>query len=435
MGRTQKSITVTFHRDVLLGYSQKSFIKDIDGLEEEKWIDGLTSLVYLTCRFINRNVNMNVTTRYAFEFTASGITRPEAPFITVSENVDTSGEHKNSISVLYIFGLFTFAMEFFNSSYDSSLEWTEIGRKYKYLPAYPSMKPIDVVDMIMLVLSCFIWCITKMRDWYKPIDEFGYCENAPGAERGCLHFHSFVFSDASLTATIQQFYGLLFLMLAMRCICMCDSVPRLNVIGRTLALSVGPISMFLVVFFMMMLGFTVLFFMFYTSQVPEFQTLSLSFFTIFRGMLGDIPLDSMWFVHPMITQVVFMAFSLIMVFTVFTILIAIISSSYDVVLADVEGQTLDEDDRGAVAFLLRCVLSKLGLYTTTVLTHENRVSMRESIQRERESMSESDVALYETDENGDIKAIPHADRSNVVNIELVSVETQNPVRTAVLSRV
>ena len=70
----------------------------------------------------------------------------------------------------------------------------------------------------------------------------------------------------------------------------------------------------------------------------------------------------------------------VQVFTVFTILIAIISASYDEVVSDKEGQTLDEDDQGAIAFLLRTVLTLTGHYTKTEIEHEDRVRYKAEIQ-------------------------------------------------------
>merc|ERR1711939_1271184 len=82
-------------------------------------------------------------------------------------------------------------------------------------------------------------------------------------------------------------------------------------------------------------------------------------------MLGDIPLDDMMAMRPFVTPFAFIAFCITVVFTVFTILIAIISDAYEDVIDDKEGQRLDEEDPGAVALLLRTVGGWTGHYKKT----------------------------------------------------------------------
>ena len=95
--------------------------------------------------------------------------------------------------------------------------------------------------------------------------------------------------------------------------------------------------------------------MIYNSQIDGFQTLMQTFFTMFRAMLGDVPLDEMYYMRPALTPLAFMLYCTITLFTVFTILIAVISDAYQTVIDDVEGQA--KKRHCAYALLPRCLVS------------------------------------------------------------------------------
>ena len=111
-----------------------------------------------------------------------------------------------------------------------------------------------------------------------------------------------------------------------------------------------------------MCGFTALFYIVFLGPVTGFRTLGNTFFSLWRGMLGDMPLDEMMYVKPNETPILYCTFCFVTVFTVFTVLIAVMTDSYEEVIDDKESEVLDETDEGGIAVILRFVLGFTGHY-------------------------------------------------------------------------
>ena len=73
----------------------------------------------------------------------------------------------------------------------------------------------------------------------------------------------------------------------------------------------------------------VLFNILFATDMQSFSTPGRSFFTMFRGLLGDIDVDTLVETQPTLGPVVFSLYVTMVLFIAFTILIAIISDSYD----------------------------------------------------------------------------------------------------------
>jgi len=272
---------------------------------------------------MNRNINMNATVRYSVEFLNSGLGRALPPFITVTEAIHDNEHDRNwnDISVVLIFGLFTFSANWLVACYEHRVvlnpnrfdehEWKWFG------PTVPShrIKVTDIFSHILtMTAAIFTWYWLQAASWYTP-------------SQLASVFVPCIYSEAVSFQYAETAYGILMLLISLELVFMCDSVPRLNVIGRTLRASSGPIAMFVIVYVVIMCGFSLLFYILYTAQIEQFSTVEMTFFTLFRGMLGDIPLDEMMNMRPALTVFVFIFYCIITLFTIFTVLIAIISDA------------------------------------------------------------------------------------------------------------
>ena len=75
----------------------------------------------------------------------------------------------------------------------------------------------------------------------------------------------------------------------------------------------------------------VLFNILFATDMQSFSTPGRSFFTMFRGLLGDIDVDTLVEAQPTLGPMVFSLYVTMVLFIAFTILIAIISDSHDAV--------------------------------------------------------------------------------------------------------
>jgi len=337
-------------------YQLSTFQNDIDRLEQTRWIDSKTAMVHLTCQFINRNINMNATIRYVVEFTNAGLTRPYSPFIHATHKIETDNDDdpRRSFSLVLLFGMWSLMENILIESYDDNVLTGKGHGALRegwrwWLPTLPRAHPANIINVAIFAVSTVVQYYRLAAAWYRPTETYPM-------------FSGYIYSKAVSVEENHFWFAILILLVCLEAVFMCDSIPYLNIIGRTLAASIGPIVMFTLVFGLIMYGFTVLFYIVYQSSIPTFSTMPQAFFALFRGMLGDVPLDDMLFAKPLLTPGLFMTFCFLTLFVVFTVLIAVISDAYQEVLEDKEGQKLDQDDEGGVAVILRFVLGLTGHY-------------------------------------------------------------------------
>ena len=146
-------------------YTLTTFQADINRFERERWIDGKTALVHLTCSFYNRNINMNATIRYNLEFTNAGLTRPYSPFMWITKKIDTTRfDPVHDVSLVVVFGMWSFMENLLIESYDDNLRTGPGHGALRegwswWLPNLPRGHVDNVLDLgIMLVAMKFYWC-------------------------------------------------------------------------------------------------------------------------------------------------------------------------------------------------------------------------------------------------------------------------------------
>merc|ERR1712159_278067 len=107
------------------------------------------------------------------------------------------------------------------------------------------------------------------------------------------------------------------------------NVPIMKNITDTFADVSLTISIFFVVMIVIFLAFAMLFNLTFSLSMPGFDNLGNSLFSIFLAMTGNIDVATMKMAHPVWGPLFYCVFNTVVVFVGFTILIAIVSDSYE----------------------------------------------------------------------------------------------------------
>jgi hypothetical protein len=104
--------------------------------------------------------------------------------------------------------------------------------------------------------------------------------------------------------------------------------PVFALMTRTLEHAFDELSAFAVVFAIVMFGFAQAHSMFFGKYLANYETISTSFLTLFRAMLGDFNFAETYYVHYVIGPLYFITFVGIAFLVVLNIIIAIIADAY-----------------------------------------------------------------------------------------------------------
>jgi len=107
------------------------------------------------------------------------------------------------------------------------------------------------------------------------------------------------------------------------------NIPVMNRIGDTFSVAMFDVSMFAVVMFVMFVAFSMAFNITFCTALDEYGRFSISLFSIFRALVGDIDGSTLFTAAPVLGPLLYAAFLFVVLFVGFTILIAIISAAYE----------------------------------------------------------------------------------------------------------
>jgi hypothetical protein len=111
------------------------------------------------------------------------------------------------------------------------------------------------------------------------------------------------------------------------------------VMAKTIEKAAAHVSGFLVVFCMIMFGFTHAHVIMYGERLKNFQSLPSAFFALLKALLGDFEFDQLRQANPYAGPLFFIIFIVLSVFVVLNMLIAIISEAYQEAKEEAESRS------------------------------------------------------------------------------------------------
>ena len=308
--------------------NQTEFYAQIAEMESKRWIDEYSSLVQVACEFENININTAMSLLMSIEFTRSGAVLAEAPFVGLGPAVPP--ETPTSFSPVLLLGFYPLFVQI--CLFILNIKYVE---KQDF-----SFHHISFSEWNMF-LTCTVTCTACLAAWY--FNEVIRTGDVTPADED----HHQVFSLYTIRYQAQIAHGYVFLGCSFVILSMCDVIPRFNIIGRTLYRSIPHLFRFCLLVVVVMAGFGLLFWTVFRTTIPDFRYPSYAAFTLFRGMLGDMPLDDMLYNQPLTTKVLYFIFTFFVVFVIFNVVIAIIMDAYSDVKDETEAEAkkAEEDSK------------------------------------------------------------------------------------------
>jgi len=150
-----------------------------------------------------------------------------------------------------------------------------------------------------------------------------------------------MFSDVKLTyygtlithkSTSMGLFGVANLLLVLKALSFFSNVPMLNRFSRMFAVALPELLAFVVVFLVVIFGFTIAFFQVFSATISGFSSLGTSTFSLFRFLTGDFQeLDAMEGQYGWLAQGLFATYLFLVLFITFSVLVPIVFNAYAVV--------------------------------------------------------------------------------------------------------
>jgi hypothetical protein len=120
------------------------------------------------------------------------------------------------------------------------------------------------------------------------------------------------------------------------------NIPGLNVLARTFNHATKEILVFILILVLGLVAFAVPFIMIFSQSIASFNNFGRAFFALFRGLMGDMPIDDMLAVDNTYATLLYMLFNSLMVIVLINIVIAIFSDAYNCATLEVEHDEIGE---------------------------------------------------------------------------------------------
>lgn len=273
------------------------FDSDLDKIEGMRWIGATTALVQVSCDAWNPSNNLGACLFYSVEMMNSGRVHPITPKVMLSSYLEAG---LPIFSTLLLVGYYFMIEEvqdliltgphsyFFKSGFSNLVDW-------------------------LVVLSSLA---TEMLR----------CTNL-GLRAS--HADPHLWSRASSQDQFKICLGLTLFFLAIRFLKYTNSVPVMCQIGQTFSKAAFKICLFLLSMMVLMAGFGFCFHVLFSTDIPAFATFDLTLFALFEALLGNLDGQALLNSQPYCGPVMFVLFYTMVLFIGFTILISIVSGSYE----------------------------------------------------------------------------------------------------------
>jgi len=292
-------------------------VEQLEYMEEHDYIDHQTSAVITTINTFNPNINYFCTSVFVTEFPVGGDATVDIhirPFKSsyYFSGTDTARAVLEGLFVVWLLihiGMFTKVM--FNEIRQgrSILKWLHT----------PWWNFIFMLSLALYLIT-IIWyavLINKNSSFVDSIKNIADNKDFEDMEMLSDDTNSWTyFAAISVVIGILSFFRYI------------TFNPRMSILWLTVQRAGGDLFTFLIFFAIVFLAFVFFAIFVYGSQIFEYSEWSLALVSGLRGVFGDIDYDSMFLIHHTITPIYFFAFTIVIIFILMNMFVAIISDAY-----------------------------------------------------------------------------------------------------------
>ncbi|OQR78168.1 polycystic kidney disease protein 1 2-like [Tropilaelaps mercedesae] len=346
--------------------TKENIIKRIKELEISDWIDGGTRAVFIEFSVYNAQVNLFGVVTIIAEFHPGGGVIPNYRI----DAIRLMRYHQG-------FGLFVLLCEISFIGFIIYFTVREV-KSFRALQVDYLRSYWNIAELVVLGLSysCIFFYISRMAMTRKILKVF---------ERS----HGNAYVKLQRVAAVDEVFGYLMSFLIFISILKFTKLLRFNkrigVLYSTLSQCSKDLSSFFVVFWVIFLAFTQVFYIVLGTKMKEFSSFITSAETCFDMARGQFKFDEISMASPVIGPLVFFVFAFITSVILLNLFVTLIISSFQSVKADIEKQCNDYE---IINFMGRKVKGFFGMargdgkITTHPVTVESQVhSLPEKVDR------------------------------------------------------
>ncbi|KAL3311307.1 polycystic kidney disease 1-like 2, partial [Cichlidogyrus casuarinus] len=283
----------------------------LDSLRNIHWIDAATRAIFLEFTVYNPNLNMFANSIGLVEFPAIGgavvYSRVEPFYMLSYLNADLKAFQLATQVLFLVILLFYLAKEI----------WSLLIKRLDYFKDPWSYCELFIIIGSLAAIGFFVLLVMMLQTKAAEFKE------TQGDE----------FANFQLIAHMHEQMGYLISFLAfattLKFIKVFQFFPKINMLGTVLILAASDLKFFILSFAIVFIGFALVFYMLFSTVLPEYITLLDTVETLFQIMLGRSSFPSIRSVEPVIGPVFFTCFSVFVVFIMVAMFIVIIEDQLD----------------------------------------------------------------------------------------------------------
>lgn len=284
-------------------WDEALFDADIAVMKKISWIDAKTAMVQSTCFLVNPSIGKVMVIMHILEFTNSGLVRPHQTPLTISMNLGAGRELGSyatvSAPLLYFF-------------YHLAVEIEDV--RLQGMDALTAKTFGNAIDYFALMAAFALYVTGGLHTAYTP-GEMGHID----------HFWSWM----SYHTLWQQINGIFLMLLVFKGLKFTSNIPVMAPLGNTFAYCAKEMLLFCCVLMGLLLAFSFPFNIIFCTVTEEFGTFAQSVFTVFLGLVGGMQTASLFSANPVLGPVLFASYLFVVLFTAFTLIIALITDAYE----------------------------------------------------------------------------------------------------------
>lgn len=307
-------------------------------LQADSWVNSATRVV-----FVEFTVASYVDMKWGyvgqqFEFTPNGNVEVSPPSITTGFLVRDTGLDSD-----WVFWYYPYLMLSLYFMMDQIIRYIYVG-----LPVLS--QPLTYLELVKFALCVTYVALNLTGEEYRPA-LMQMIDQPDGTVKVPMD-GPFYYQTAYLYTTASNILSIVCFLYWVKFLTYLATIPRLAFLGRIFEKVGGKLLGFFVIFFILVIAFAQAYFLVFSTSIADFITTPVACFAMLRALIGGLDFQPMFDADPLYTIFFFVIFVSIMVFTMLTIVVAIVSEDgYKAVAREIAEQDLASERRGKTGFL------------------------------------------------------------------------------------
>ncbi|CAL8108414.1 unnamed protein product [Calicophoron daubneyi] len=320
--------------------SKEEMLTKIQTLKSQNWIDFKTRAMIIQLTTYNPNVNLFAIITVLVEKPGIGSLIPHYRIEIANLLGNSTQSVQTAFQVLYVFALICYLVKEMRNIYKSG---------WRYFKSFWTFTELFIIIGSIAAIAAFAYMTQATT---KHVNEFS-------------RTHGTVFMNFQFLAYWNE--ALVYLT---ACICFFATLKMIRLLrfnkhiglfGSVMSYAWRDMRYFFLVFGTVFLAFVIVFYLLYSATLKDFRSFLASMETSLQIILGKFDFTAMYEREMILGPLMFATFTLVIIFVMVSMFVAILDESFQKVMEDV---SLQSDDHDITEFIMSQLVSQFGLGNT-----------------------------------------------------------------------